>query len=121
MHQPVICTSFPCLKPNTITLNNNLELLGKIRDQFSDDPFVMVRVDNKFIRVTLLLTDKEEKSKPASRLPADGLETKALSEGKSYIGLSNQSGAYYVSVFELVLRNNDVVASFSLASASTRS
>ena len=40
----------PVLKAGTTTLNNNLELLGKIRDLLNADPAVMVRVDNKFIQ-----------------------------------------------------------------------
>jgi methyl-accepting chemotaxis protein len=104
----------PVLKAGTTPLNNNLELLSKIRTLLNADPAVMVRVDNKFIRVTTFLKNKEGKVQTGVALPADGPETKALSEGKTYIGLVNRSGTYYVSVFEPVLRNNAVVGAISI-------
>ncbi|MBV5337232.1 MAG: Cache 3/Cache 2 fusion domain-containing protein, partial [Deltaproteobacteria bacterium] len=66
------------------------------------------------IRVTTFLKNQEGKLQTGVPLPVDGPETKALSEGKSYIGLVNRSGTYYISVFEPVLRNSEVVGAISI-------
>ena len=104
----------PVLKSGTTTLNNNLELLGTVRDLLHADPAVMVRVGDKFIRVTTFLKDSKGKSQAGVPLPVDGPETKAVKDGKIYSGLVNRSGVYFVSYFEPVLHNNGVAGAISI-------
>ncbi|MEI7430397.1 MAG: Cache 3/Cache 2 fusion domain-containing protein [Betaproteobacteria bacterium] len=107
-------TAVPVLMAGTTPLNNNLDLLGKVRNLLSADPAIMVKVDNKFIRVATFLKNQEGKLQTGVALPIDGPETKALNEGKNYIGLVNRSGAYFISVFEPIRHNNEVVGAISI-------
>ena len=106
--------ALPVLKAGTIALNNNLELLTKIRDLLNSDPAVMVRVDNKFIRVATFLKDQNGKLQIGVAIPPDGPETKMLNEGKTYFGLVNRSGVYYMSIFEPVFRDKEIIGAISI-------
>ena len=104
----------PVLKAGNVALNNNLDLLGKVRDLLQSDPAVMVRVGDKFVRVATFLKNNEGKIQTGVPLPVDGPETKSIKEGKVYSGLVNRSGVYYVSHFEPVLHNNEVAGAISI-------
>ncbi len=104
----------PVLKAGSTVLNGNLELLGKVRSLLNSDPAVMVKVGEKFVRVTTFLKNSEGKSQTGVPLTPDGPETQALSAGKPYIGLVNRSGTFYVSYFEPVFRNSEVVGAISI-------
>lgn len=82
----------PVLRSGATPLNNNLDLLAKVRDLLQADPAVMVRVGDKFIRVTTFLKDSQGKSQVGIPLPVDGPETKAVKEGKFTAGWFNRSG-----------------------------
>lgn len=49
----------PVLKSGAVTLNNNLDPLGKVRDILRADPSVMVGVGDKFIRVATFEVNRE--------------------------------------------------------------
>ncbi|HJW24879.1 MAG TPA: Cache 3/Cache 2 fusion domain-containing protein [Rhodocyclaceae bacterium] len=90
------------MKAGNLALNNNLELLGRVREAINADPAVMVLHDNRFVRVATLLKDKEGKPQVGVPLPANGPEEQTLKEGKSYFGVVNRSGTYYMSLFDPV-------------------
>ncbi|MEI7614774.1 MAG: Cache 3/Cache 2 fusion domain-containing protein, partial [Betaproteobacteria bacterium] len=104
----------PVLKAGSTTLNGNLELLGKVRSLLNSDPAVMVKVGDRFIRVTTFLKNSEGKSQVGVALTPDGPETQALSVGKPYIGLVNRSGTFFVSYFEPLFRNTEVIGAISI-------
>lgn len=104
----------PVLKAGSVTLNNNLELLAKVRDLLHADPAIMAVVDDKFIRATTFLKDAKGKSQAGTALPSDGPEIIAIKAGKPYSGLVVRNGIYYVSHLEPILHNNAVVGANSL-------
>ncbi|MGE5384715.1 MAG: Cache 3/Cache 2 fusion domain-containing protein, partial [Betaproteobacteria bacterium] len=104
----------PVMRAGTVALNNNLELLGRIRDLIGADPAVMVRQGDKFIRVATFLKNKDGKSQVGVPLETDGPETKSLNEGKPYFGMVNRNGVFYISIFEPVLQNQQVVGAISV-------
>lgn len=104
----------PVLKSGGVTLNNNLELLAKIRDLLHADPAVMVKLGDEFVRVTTFLKNPAGKSQVGVPLPASGPETRAVKDGKPYSGLVNRDGVYYVSHFEPVVIDNAVVGALSI-------
>ena len=104
----------PVLKAGGLTLNNNLELLAKIRDLLHADPAVMVKLGDQFVRVTTFLKNPAGKSQVGVPLPAAGPETRAVKEGKPYSGLVNRDGVYYVSHFEPIVIDGAVVGALSI-------
>ena len=57
------------LKAGNVALNNNLDLLGKVRDLLQSDPAVMVRVGDKMVRVATFLKNSAGKSQAGVPLP----------------------------------------------------
>ncbi len=106
--------SVPVIKAGTVMLNNNLELMGKIRDLIQIEPAVMVRDGDKFIRVATFLKDAAGKLQTGVPLPVGGAESKALKEGKTYNGLVNRGGIYYASFFEPVMQGSEVIGAISM-------
>ncbi|SDG71155.1 methyl-accepting chemotaxis protein [Propionivibrio dicarboxylicus] len=104
----------PVLKSGGVTLNNNLELLAKIRDLLHADPAVMVRLGDQFVRVTTFLKNPAGKSQVGVPLPATGPETRAVKDGKLYSGLVSRDGVYYVSHFEPIIIDNTTVGALSI-------
>lgn len=104
----------PVLYAGSVALNNNLELLGRVRDTLDADPAVMVRQNDRFVRVATFLKNHEGKLQVGVPLPADGPETVSLKAGKTYIGLVIRNGKYYMSVFEPVLMGTEVVGAVSI-------
>ncbi len=104
----------PVMRSGSVALNNNMELLGRIRDLIGADPAVMVRQGNRFIRVATFLKNKDGKSQIGVALDAEGPETKSLNAGKPYFGMVNRNGIFYISIFEPVIQNQQVVGAISV-------
>ena len=93
----------PVLKSGEIILNGNLDFLGNIRKLVDADPAVMALHDGKFVRVATFLKNKEGKSQMGVPLDANGKEAQTLRQGKTFFGMVNRDGKFYVSIFEPVL------------------
>ena len=105
----------PVLRAGAQPLNGNMELLTRIRDLLNAEPAVMVRHEGKFIRVATFLKDKDGKSMIGVPLPADGKETRSLTEGKAYFGLISRNGTYFMSIYDPVFdENKQVVGAISI-------
>ena len=104
----------PVLQSGAVTLNNNLDLLGKVRDILRVDPSVMARVGDKFIRVATFEASREGKSLVGVPLQASGPEIEALKAGEAYGGMVNHEGTHYVSYFEPVMNDGEVAGALSI-------
>ena len=102
-------TDVPLMKSGSVPLNNNLELLGKVRDLLGADPAVLVRVGDTFVRVTTFLKTRDGKSMVGTKIPADSPETKTTLAGKTYAGVTNREGSYYAIYYEPVKQDDKVV------------
>jgi methyl-accepting chemotaxis protein len=84
---------------NDVALNGDAGRVTMLRDLTGVDPAVMVRVGDAFVRVATLLKDKDGHSM-AGKAISRGEDTDALLAGKSYSGVVQRNGRFYISSLE---------------------
>ncbi len=104
----------PSVKAGTLTLNNNTEYLARIRDLTDVEPGVMVRVNDKFVRVATLLKGPDGKSSVGTPLPPDGPETIALLQGKTHSAIVFREGVPYLAYYEPILKEGQAAGAISV-------
>ena len=103
----------PVLQAGNTVLNGNMDMLNKVKSTLDGDPAVMVKQGDQFIRVATFLKNEDGTPRFGSTLSADGPEVAMLKEGKTYIGLLVRDGKYYMSVFDPVKQNGQVIGAVS--------